>query len=236
MRKHQPQHEKKLNLIEGLKAPEVIRRIRVEDFKADDFLDSEVLAWLIRNRVHASDGIVDEAVDVLNRRIQVLVGKRLGREWYAMKDRSSTVLEDTIDYVWDALLKDDGISNCEVYFAVFVRERADDYMRHLLAEKNSMKSVDAMTVNDKDGNETAFIDTVRDNAGETPEQVLMRIQQTFSVRGVLISLPQAERNAFYFRFICKYDWEKVATHIGCSIPTARQHYNRSLGKLMEAMK
>ncbi len=236
MRKYQPQHEKKLKIIEGLTAIEVIRRIRVVDYKADDFLDSEVLASLIRNRVQASDGVVDEAVDVLNRRIQVLVGKRLGSEWYKMKARGSTVIEDTIDYVWEVLLKAEGISNCEVYFTVFVHDRVDEYMRHLLTKKNSMESIDAMTVHDKDGNETAFIDTVMDDGIETPEEILMRTQQTAAVCGILMSLPQTERNAFYFRVICQYDWKKVAAFIGCSIPTARQHLNRSLEKLMEAMK
>lgn len=237
MRKRQPKHENQLKSIESELPSEVIRRIGVVDHTASDFLDSEILAALIRNRVRESAGFVNEATVVLNRRIQVLVGKRLhGKEWYGMTSRGSTVIEDTIDYVWDTLLREEGMSNCEVYFAVFVRDRVDDYMRHLLAEKNSMESIDAMTVNDQDGNQTPLIDTVKDDDTETPEEVLMRVQQTKALRNMLMSLPQAERNVFYFRIACQYDWKKVAEFIGCSTPTARQHLKRSLEKLKEVME
>lgn len=237
MRKRQPKHENQLKFIEGATPSEIIRRIGIVDHVASDFLDSEVLASLIRNRVMESAGVVNEATVMLNRRIQILVGKRLRcEEWYEMTGRSSTVVEDTIDYVWDILLREEGVPNCEVYFAVFVRDRVDDYMRHLLTLKNSMESIDAMTVNDEDGNQTPFIDLVKDDDTETPEEALMRGQQTTALRSMLMSLPQAERNAFYFRIDCAYDWKKVAELMGCSIPTARQHLNRGLKKLQGVME
>ena len=237
MRKRQPKHESQLKSIEEATPSEVIRRIGIVDYTAADFLDSEVLASLIRNRVQESDGVVNEAVVVLNKRIQVLVGKRLrGETWFQMLGRGNTVIEDTIGYVWEALLKEEGVSNCEVYFGVFVPERVDDYMRHLLTEKNSMESIDAMTVKDKEGNQTPLIDTVMDDETETPEEVFTRAQQTAAVRNMLMSLPQAERNAYYFRIMCQYDWNKVADFIGCSIPTARQHLKRSLDKLQGVME
>ena len=237
MRKRQPKHESQLESLETWTPAEVLRRIGIIDYKDNDFLDSEVLASLIRNRVHESVGVTTEATIVLNQRIQVLVGKRLRcLEWYELTGRSNTVVEDTIDYVWDALLTEEGLSNCEIYFAVFVRDRTDDYRRHLLAQKNSMVSIDTMTVEDKEGNQTPIIDMIKDDNAETPEEILMRTQQTLAVCSMLISLPQVERNAFYFRIECQYDWKKVAEFIGCSIPTARQHLKRSLEKLQGVME
>ncbi len=236
MRKRQPKHESQLKSLETWKPADVLKRIGIIDYKDDDFLDSEVLASLIRNRMYESAGVTTEATIVLNKRIQILVGKRLRLEWYGLTSRSNTIAADTIDYVWDALLTEEGLSNCEIYFAVFVRNRVDDYMRHLLAQKNSMESIDKMTMDDKDGNKTPFIDMVKDNNAETPEEAFMRTQQTLAVRSMLISLPQVERNVFYFRIMCRYDWGKVAEFIGCSIPTARLHLKRSLEKLQGVME
>ncbi len=239
MRKRQPKHENQLKSIEGAAPTEVIRRIGITDYTEAGYLESEVIAALIRNRVQASVGVVEEATVELNRRIQIFVGKRLRSEiWSKMEmvGRGSTVIEDTIDYVWDALLEEEGISNCEVYFAVFVRERVDDYMRHLLTEKNSMESIDAMTVNDEDGNQTPMIDMVEDDDTETPEEITMRSEQSVALRNTLMSLPQAERSVFYFRKECEYEWEKVAELMGCSIPTARQHLKRGMQKLQGVME
>lgn len=237
MRKRHSKHEEQLKSIEETAPVELIRRIRIVNHEAADFLDSEVLASIIRNRHHKSAGVVNEATVALNKRIQVLVGKRLrGAGWSGMTVRGNTVIEDTIDYVWDALLDGEGLSNCEVYFVVFVRDRVDDYMRHLLSKKNSMESIDARTVTDEDGGSTPFIDTVGDDDAETPEEILIRTRLTAAVLGKLMSLPQAERNAFYFRIECLYEWKKVAELIGCSIPTARQHLERGLKKLQGAME
>lgn len=237
MRRRNPKHEKQLKSIENAEPAEVIRRIRIGDHDAADFLESEVLASLIRNRHQQAAGVVNEATVALNKRVQILVGKRLwGATWVGMAGRGSTVLEDTIDYVWDALLGGEGLSNCEAYFVVFVRDRVDDYMRHLLAQKNSMESIDTLTVTDEDGNSTPFVDTVEDDDAETPEEALMRLQITAAVRGKMMSLHRAERDAFYFRIHCQYEWKKVAEFIGCSIPTARQYLERSLKKLQGAME
>lgn len=236
MRKRQPKHLDQLKFTEDAPPAEVIRRMRVTNYEAADFIDSEVLASLIRNRVQQSAGVVDEAVAVLNRRIQILVRKRLRNEWFDMQGRGSAVIEDTIYYVWESLLEVEGISNCEVYFLVFVHNRVDDYMRHLLTQKNSMESIDAMTVTDEDGNQTSFIDMVMDNGAETPEEVLQRVRQHEALYGMLMSLPKAERDAYYFRIVCEYEWNKVAAFIGCSVPTARQHLKRSMEKLLGVME
>lgn len=235
MRKRQPKHESQLKSIEAASAAEVIRRMRIIDYKDIDYLDSEVVAAIIRNRIQESDGVVTEAVVVLNQRIQLLVRRRFTWPWMGMIDRGSTVIEDTINYVWDILLEDVGISNCEVYFAVFVRERVDDYMRHLLTLKNSMPSIDAMAVDDEEGGQTPMIDMMEGDT-ETPEDISIRNEQSEMLQKILLSLPQAERSAFYFRRQCEYDWNKVADLMGCSIPTARQHLKRSLEKLEGMMK
>lgn len=237
MRKRQPKHENQLKSLESAATAEVIRRIGVGDYAAADFLDSEVLAALIRNRFRESDSIMHEAIYVLNKRIQVLVGKRLRNIiWDGMTERGSTVIEDTIDYVWDKLLEEEGVSNSEAYFGVFVQDRVDDYMRHLLTQKNSMKSIDSMTVDDEEGNQTPLIDTITDGDAETPEEILIRTQETAAMRTQFASLPQPERSAFYFRIICEYDWSTVANLMDCSIPTARQHLKRSLEKLQGVME
>lgn len=237
MRKRHSKHDKQLKSIEDVEPTELIRRIKIVRFDAADFLDSEVLASIIRNRHQNSAGVVNEATVVLNKRIQVLVGKRLRSvTWIGMAFRGSTVIEDTIDYVWDALLDGEGLSNCEVYFAVFVRDRVDDYMRHLLSQKNSMESVDAWTVANEDGGSTPFIDSVENEDAETPEEILIRTRLTAAMRGKLLSLPQAERDAFFLRIECLYEWKEVAEFIGCSIPTARQHLERGLKKLQGAME
>lgn len=237
MRKRQPKHENQLKSIQGIPSVEVIRRIGISDYESDGFIDSEVLAYLIRNRVREPVSVVENAVVELNKRIQLLVKKRLrGETWHRMLRRGNTVVEDTIGYVWDKLLEEEGVSNCEVYFGRFVRDRVDDYMRSLLAEKNSMESIDGITVENKDGEKTPVIDTLKDDEIESPEECVMRAQQTTAVRGVLMMLPQVERNAFYFREICGFEWKKVAEFLDCSIPTARKHLERSLEKLQGVME
>lgn len=235
MRKRQLKHEEQLKSIEGVDPIEVIRRINISDYKSPDYLDSEVLAALIRNRVHELSGVVNEAAVILNKRIQIHVRRYLNAFWIGMEDRDNTVVENTICYVWDKLLEDEGISNCEVYFVVFVRNRVEDYMRHLLAKKNSMESLDAMVVKDDEGNQSSILDKIYDEDTETPEEILMHVQQSAALRGMLMSLPQMERNAFYFRIECQYNWGKVADFLECSIPTARQHLRRSIEKLQGVM-
>jgi DNA-directed RNA polymerase specialized sigma24 family protein len=88
-----------------------------------------------------------------------------------------------------------------------------------------------MSATGEDGDPMNFIDTVEDINGETPENAAMRRQLSAKMMGVLMALPKQERNAFYFRVECGYDWITVAKLLGCSIPTAREYVKRSLEKL-----
>jgi hypothetical protein len=239
MRKRDSKHQAQLASIQPLGPPELIRRIGIGDHNDSSHIASEVLATLIRNRFGQADGVVGAAVEELNRRIQVLVGKRMrgmmGQPEVAR--RGDQALPDTIDYVWDRFFEETVvISNAEVRFAVFVRDRVDDFMRHLRADKNSMESVDAMIVSDKEGNTTSFIDTVEDTDADNPEQALTSKQQNAKVVIALTALPKVERNAFYFRAEFKYEWKKVAELLGCSIPTANKHFAAAMEKLEGALE
>ena len=128
------------------------------------------------------------------------------------------------------------VSNAEVRFAVYVRDRFDDFMRHLRAEKNSMESVDTMTVTDREGSATPFIDTVEETDSEGPEEKLIGKQRNAKVLSTLMALPMIERNVFYFRVEFKYEWKKVAELLGYSIPTAKNHFKSAMKKLEGALE
>lgn len=239
MRKRDSKHQAQLASIQPLSSQELIRRIGVGDHNDSSHIASEVIATLIRNRFGQAEGVVSAAVEELNRRIQVLVGKRMRgmMEWPAVARRGNQALPDTIDYVWDRFFEETvAVSNAEVRFAVFVRDRVDDFMRHLRADKNSMESVDAKAVSDTEGNTTPFIDTVEDADADNPEQVLAGKQQNAKILNVLMALPKVERNAFYFRAEFKYEWKKVAELLDCSIPTANKHFAAATEKLEGALE
>ena len=237
MRVRDPNHEQQLKTVYSLDDPgELKHRIGIGDYQMAGYLASEVLATLIRSRYRESERVVDEAVVELNRRIQILVGRRLRgmSAWGDVVKRSSTMVEDTIDYVWEKLIDDiSPVSNCEVRFAVFVQNRVDDFMRHQLRLKNSMQSVDALVMPDEEGGETEAEDV---SEAETPEELVIRSQTTANVRLALKVLPRMERNAFYFRTMSQYEWKEVAQFLGCSIPTANQHHRRALTKLLGEMQ
>lgn len=239
MRKRDPKHQAQLASIQPLSPPQLIRRIGIGDHNDLSHIASEVLATLIRSRFGQAEGVVSAAVEELNRRIQVLVGRRMrgmmGQPEIAR--RGDQALPDTIDYVWERFFEETvAVSNAEVRFAVFVRDRVDDFMRHLRADKNSMESVDAMIAGDMEGHTTPFIDTVEATDAENPEQVLASKQQNAKALNVLMALPKVERNAFYFRAEFKYEWKKIAELLGCSIPTANKHFATAMEKLEGALE
>ena len=171
MRKREPHHQTQLDSIPSLVTSELSRRFVLEHHQADH-IASEVLATLVLNRVGQASGVTDAAAEALIKRIHSLVGKR----WQGMKSRPEVLrrggqaFEDVLDYVWTKLLEEKGpFSNAEYRFAVFVRNRVDDFLRHLRTEKNSMDSVDAMGGDDDKATLTAD-DIARDDA-ETPEEI-----------------------------------------------------------------
>ena len=239
MRKRDPRHQAQLASIQPLSPSELVKRIGISDHNDANHIASEVLATLIGNRFGQAEGVVSAAVEELNRRIQVLVGKRMrGMMGHPeVTRRGDQALPDTIDYVWDHLFAETvAVSNAEVRFAVYVRDRFDDFMRHLRAEKNSMESVDAMTVTDQEGTATPFIDTVEDTDSEGLDEELIGKQRNAKVLSTLMALPMIERNAFYFRVQFKYEWKKVAKLLGYSIPTAKNHFKSAMEKLEGALE
>jgi len=239
MRKRDPKHQVQLDEIQNLSPTELIRRIGIKGHSDQHYVDSEVLATLIRNRFEQASGVVDAAVVELNRRMQILVGKRMFgvRGQPEVVRRGDQALPDTIDYIWNHFYDETvPLSNAEVRFAVYVRDRFDDFMRHLRTEKNSMESVDTMDVVDADGSTTPYIETVEDPRAENPEEALIWKQQRSKVLSTLMSLPTAQRNAFYFRAEFEYDWQKIADLMKCSIPTARKHYEAAMEKLKGALE
>lgn len=239
MRKRDPKHQAQLDEIQNLSPSELIRRIGIRGYTDQHYLESEILATLIRNRFGQVPGVVDAAVVEINRRMQILVGKRMlgirGRP--EVVRRGDQAVPDTIDYIWDHFYAETvPLSNSEARFAVYVHDRFDDFVRHLRAEKNSMESVDDMEVVDADGGATPYIETVEDPRAEPPEEALIWKLQSSKVLSTLMSLPKAERNVFYFRVEFEYEWQKVADLLGCSIPTARKHYNTAMEKLKGALE
>jgi RNA polymerase sigma factor (sigma-70 family) len=236
MRIREKHHQVQLDSIQGLVPSELSSRFGL-DHHDPGHIASEVLATLVLSRVGQRHGITDAAAEALIKRIQALVGKR----WQGMKSRrevlrrGSEAFEDVLDYVWEKLLEEKGpFSNAEYRFGLYVRNRVDDFLRHLRAEKNSMDSVDGMGNEDDDAPLTA--NDVEDDNPETPEEALMRKQQSENVHKVLIDLPKLEREAFYFREEFKYEWAKVAELLGCSVPTARKHRDQAMEKLKGAME
>ena len=99
MRKRDPRHQAQLASIQPLSPSELVKRIGISDHNDANHIASEVLATIIRNRFGQADGVVSAAVEELNRRIQVLVGKRMrgmmGHPEVAR--RGDQALPDTID-------------------------------------------------------------------------------------------------------------------------------------------
>ena len=221
-RKRDPGHLRELAAFVQLTPTQQLAAIGIADHQAPGFVRSEVLAMLVRSRFGQGTGTLAGAARTLNERIQVLAGRRMNR----------TELPDAIQYIWLKFLDDESpVPNSEVRFAVFVRDRVDDYVRHLLTEKNTMLSTDAIEVTDEDGNATPFIATVADDEGDSPEQALIRKRLSVKANAALMALPREERDAFYLRGEMQYGWGRVAELLHCSVPTARKHFNNATKKL-----
>jgi len=239
MRKPDPRHQQQLHELTGLSAEQLVERIGVRDHRDARHVHSEVLATLIRHPPGLPEKVVTAAVEELNARVQIRVGKRMrGFSWLpGVRRRGSNALQDTIDYVWDRIFEDKGTSNSEVRFGVFVIERVDEFVRHLDAHKNSMDPIEGMTVIDHDtGDETPLIALQEDTQGERPEDALLRKQQSEALDGAILALPKDQRRAFLLRAKFEYDWQRVAAALGCSVPTARKLYELARETLEGALQ
>lgn len=239
MRTPDPRHQQQLHGLTGLSAEELIKRINVRDHNDASHVHSEVLATLIRHPHGRPEKVNTAAVEELNARIQILAGKRLrGLSWLpGVRRRGSNALQDTIDYVWERIFEDKGLSNSEVRFAVFVRDRVDEFVRHLEFDKNSMDPIEGMSVVDpQTGDETPLIELQEDTQGERPEAALMRKQQSEALDNAVLALPKEQRRAFLLRAKFEYDWQRVAAALGCSVPTARKLYELARETLQGALQ
>ncbi|AOJ02442.1 hypothetical protein WS70_11900 [Burkholderia mayonis] len=220
MRTRDSAHEAELKQIAALPEEQLLRRIQLDHTEVGH-VPSEVLATIVRTHFGRAAGVIAAAVAMLNRRIQLIVGKR----WQGAKDRPEVerrggqAFTDAIDYIWLKFFEDKApLSNAEVRFGVFVRDRLDDFLRHLRTEMNSMDSVDGM----QEAHEgAAILEGLEDPDGESPEEALEKKQLSAAAVKALMNLPRQERDAFYFRAELRYEWKQVAQLLRCSVPTAR---------------
>ena len=236
MRKHDPKHSLQAVELQQLEPTEFKRRAAIQSFKDAEYVASEVLATLVRQRFGSTTGQCDAAAAELHRRIVKVTGIRIRRHntWRKLLERNSELIDDTVMYVWDKLLSDAvGHSNAEVRFEVFLGDRVVDYMRNQMAAKNSIQSIDDEDGDEEDARRRAT-DLIEDPNGESPEEAVMRSRKSKELTTLLLSLPKAERNAFYYRIECEYEWAMVAKLMNCSVPTARLHLERSWEKLQGA--
>ena len=234
MRQRDPKHSARQALLQSQPPTEWLRQVALTNYKDPDYVASEVLAALIRVRFGQDSGQLAAAINALNGRVVALAGKNIHTHpvWASLAARNSELVSDAISYFWDKLLSDaQELSNAEVRFAVYVANRTDDFMRQQLNFGNSMSSSDDMDHGDEDGNSTRLVDTLVDEEGETPEEHAIRAQTTERVMKLMMGLPRIERNAFYLRQELEYEWSKVAELLGCSVPTARKHYQSCVDKL-----
>ncbi|GEM_PF-2200575 len=239
MRTPDSRHQQQLHGLAGLSPEQLIERIRVRSHKDARHVHSEVLATLLRHPAGHPEKVATAAVEELNGRIQILVGKRWrGVSWLpGVRRRGSNALQDTIDYVWERIFEDKGVSNSEVRFAVFVRNRIDEFVRHLETDKNSMDPIEGMSVVDpKTGEATPLMELQEDTEGEKPEAAVMRKQQSEALDNAILSLPKEQRQAFLLRAKFEYEWQQVADALTCSVPTARKLYELARKALQGAMQ
>lgn len=238
MRQRDPNHESRLRQLLELSPEDCKRQMATADYRQPGYVASEVLASLIRVRFGAATGVLSAATEALLRRVITGTEARIrGKEaWRQLEHNNSEVVAEAIAYFWDKFLHDQqAVCNAEVRFAVYLKNKVDDYMIHLLTEENTMPSVDDMDTTDEDGDEVECYEMVKDPNCESPEEAAMRAQLSAKVTSALMVLPRPERNAFYFRIECEYDWNKVADLLECSVPTARKLVKRSLDKLQGAI-
>lgn len=238
MRQRDPIHDRRLQQVLGLDPQECKRQIAITDYRQPDYVASEVLASLIRARFGASTGVLGAATEALHRRVIEGAETRIRTKatWRQLEHNNSEIVPEAISYFWDKFLHDEQtVCNAEVRFAVYLKNKVDDYMRHLLTDENTRPSVDDMGRTDEDGDDVEFIDTIEDANGQSPEETAMRGQLSTKIMSALMALPRRKRNAFYFRVECGYEWNKVALLLECSVPTARKLVEGSLKELRGAL-
>ena len=246
MRQHQPQHLAALQNLWSLPPAQAYASIAIDDYKDPNYVPSEVLAMLVRSGSSHGTPLREAATAALNRRVLSIVhGLIRGVQRWSRFGGREVVVEDAVQTVFLKLLSNPSvISNSEVCFAVFVKDRTTDYIRSLTTRKASSLSYDALASpdqEDEDGRSDSFFDTVADPAAITPEEFALRRELHARVEATYLGLPRMQRLAIYFRLEYgphlerELEWEEVAKLMECSVPTARKHYRAGVETLMGEM-
>ncbi|MGZ8982328.1 MAG: sigma-70 family RNA polymerase sigma factor [Methylotenera sp.] len=239
MRKRDPKHDASLNALIKLNADGVTRLVSIDDYLHLNYVASEVLVSLIRMKYGLQLDVLHTITKVLHKRVIVGIQSciRHNDTLRALAVSNSELVQEAASYFWEKLLEDTQVvSNSEVRFGVYLKNRVIDYMRHLLTEENTRQSTDAFTSVDEEGKMSNYIDALSGDDDDSPEVMAIRAQDKSILMSVLTHLPQDERHAFYFRVECNYDWAEVAKYLSCSIPTARKLFKSSVEKLQGALK
>ncbi len=237
-RRYDPKHQASLKALLELDDSEIKTLVSIVDYRQHKSIASEVLASLIRMEFGKESGLFDAITATLHQRVIKGVQSCLRKkEWVRLGASNSELVEDAAIYFWEKFIEnEEAICNAEVRFGIYLQNRVVDYFRSQLAEKNTILSIDKLETVDKDGKKSNFVDSIPDTLENSPEMHAIRTQDSSVLMNILIKLPKKERNAFYFRAECKFDWNKIAKLIGCSVPTARKLFNSSLKKLQGAIE
>jgi RNA polymerase sigma factor (sigma-70 family) len=239
MRKRDPKHETSLNALIKLSIDDIKRLVSIDDYHHSDFIASEVLASLVRIKYGEQSGLLEVIVKSLHKRVIKGIQGCIKRNetLQALVASNSELVQEIASYFWEKLIEDKQVvSNSEVRFGVYLQNRVIDCMRHQLIDENSRESIDSFTSVDEEGNTTSFIDTVPSDPEDSPEVSVIRAQEQSILMNALMQLPKDQRDAFYFRNECDYDWEQVSEFLNCSVPTARKLYKLSIEKLQGVLK
>lgn len=229
-----PKHKQACEDFLGLDVAEAKRRLGIPDFRTEGYVASEVMASLVRTRFGQHSGVLLIAGRTLYERLVRLAGAYLRKnsQWHGIANASNETLNEVVSYVWEKLISDSSVvSFAEVRFLTFTEARIEDYLRSRLAQKNQMKSLDAMRGRDEDGRTRQYAELIQDEAADTPEIAAIRAQTSAEVNQALLALDPLERRAVHFRVQCELDWNQTAKAMGCSIPTAKKYLERGLEKL-----
>src|SRR5258706_15747903 len=114
-----PKHQASLQALIKLEASEIRRRIDLDDYRAPNYVASEVLASLVRARFGKDSGVLDRAGAVLYRRLMTLIDRYFEKnpQWKSIVSTSSETLKDATGASWLTLLTDKNrVSFAEVRF------------------------------------------------------------------------------------------------------------------------
>lgn len=232
-------HERSRKALVKLDAVELRRRIDIENYRHPNYVESEVLASLVRARFGKDSGVLDHAGAVLYGRLMTLIDRYFSKntKWHAVVYSSSETLKDATSYAWLVMLEDKNtVSFAEVRFLPWVEARAEDYLQQQLAQKNQIQALETMSARDEDGREMAYENSLEGDADDLPDAILERKQLSARLNTMCMGFEHLVRRAVYFRLECRYEWSKVAELLDCSVPTARKYYNIGMEGLKGAMK